>query len=393
MTDTPMPSNTQPSAQPQHLPLWLLAELTYDCPLQCPYCSNPLDLGRREDELSTDEWLRVLEQGRQLGAVQLGLSGGEPLLRRDLETIVAHARQLGFYSNLITSGIGLTEKRIERLKSAGLDHIQVSFQAADPALNDSIASKGKAFAQKLKMAKKIKEEGYPMVLNFVITKQNIEQLPEIMTLSCELQADYVELAMVQYYGWAYLNRQHLLPERQQLLAAEASVNQFRAELAQQPDAASKPQFLLVTPDYYETRPKPCMNGWGSTFLNIAPDGTALPCHSARILPIKFPNVKDHSLADIWHHSSAMNKFRGSSWMPEPCQSCDSKHSDFGGCRCQAYMLTGTMENADPVCAKSPHHHLIQRARQQAEQNTTSSTLRYRNRRQQFSDSDILRVKL
>lgn len=393
MSDTPASSTSQATTSTRHLPLWLLAELTYDCPLKCPYCSNPLDLGSRDDELSTEQWLKVLDEGRQLGAVQLGLSGGEPLLRKDLETIVTHASSIGFYSNLITSGIGLTEKRIEQLKAAGLDHIQVSFQSSDPDLNDSIAGRGRAFAQKLKMAKKIKAEGYPMVLNFVITKQNIAQLPEIMALSCELHADYVELATVQYYGWAYLNRQHLMPTREELETAEAYVNEFRAKQTEQPEHITKPKFLFVTPDYYETRPKPCMNGWATTFLNVAPDGAALPCHSARMLPIDFPNVKQHSLTDIWHASDAMNRFRGNKWMPEPCQSCENKDNDFGGCRCQAYMLTGKMENTDPVCDKSQHHHIIQQAREQAQQGVTHSELIYRDKRHQFSDSDILRVKL
>lgn len=375
----------------KHLPLWLLAELTYDCPLKCPYCSNPLDLGSREDELSTEQWLSVLSQARDLGAVQLGLSGGEPLLRKDLETIATHARTIGFYSNLITSGIGLTEKRIEKLKQAGLDHIQVSFQSADPDLNDTIAGRGSAYLQKLKMAQKIKAEGYPMVLNFVITKQNIHQLPEIMELSCQLNADYVELATVQYYGWAYLNRQHLMPTKAEIDTAENYVNQFRAK--QQRTGKQQPKFIFVTPDYYEERPKACMNGWATTFLNIAPDGTALPCHSAKMLPLNFPNVKTHSLEEIWHYSDTMNQFRGTHWMPEPCRSCDEKEQDFGGCRCQAYMLTGDMNNADPVCGKSEHHHLIERAREQAFHGITTQELIPRDKKHGFTDQDILRVKL
>jgi len=353
-------------------PLWLLAELTYECPLHCAYCSNPTDLGRREDELNTAVWLDVLSQARELGSVQLGFSGGEPLLRKDLETLVKHGRQLGFYTNLITSGIGLTEKRIKQLKTAGLDHIQISFQAADPELNDAIAGRGKAFEQKLKMADIVKAEGYPMVLNFVISRQNIAQIPQILALSCQLNADYVELATAQYYGWAFDNRDHLLPTQQQLRDAEAIVNNFRDQ-----QANKGPQFIFVTPDYYEERPKACMNGWATTFLTITPDGSALPCHSAKILPLTFPNVTEKSLNDIWHKDFSFNNFRGDSWMPQPCKGCDEKEKDFGGCRCQAYMLTGDMNRTDPVCSKSTDHHLIAAAIEQAKNPT--SPLKQRKR--------------
>jgi pyrroloquinoline quinone biosynthesis protein E len=353
-------------------PLWLLAELTYDCPLHCAYCSNPTDLGNKEDELSTEVWLDVLSQARELGSVQLGFSGGEPLLRKDLETLVEHGRQLGFYTNLITSGIGLTEKRIKKLKTAGLDHIQISFQAADPELNDAIAGRGKAYAQKLKMAEIVKSEGYPMVLNFVISKQNIEQIPQILALSCQLNADYVELATAQYYGWAFDNRDHLLPTQEQLKQAEDTVNRFREQ-----QENSGPQFIFVTPDYYEERPKACMNGWASTFLTITPDGSALPCHSAKILPLAFPNVTEKTLNEIWHKDFSFNHFRGERWMPQPCQSCDEKEQDFGGCRCQAFMLTGDMNRTDPVCSKSEDHHLILEAIEQAKKPT--APLKQRNR--------------
>ena len=251
-------------------PLWLLAELTYDCPLHCPYCSNPTDMSDTKDELTTEQWFQVFSQARDMGAVQLGFSGGEPLLRKDLESLVEHARGLGFYTNLITSGIGLTEKRITKLKEAGLDHIQISFQGADPELNDAIAGRGNAYQQKFDMAKSVKAQGYPMVLNFVLSKQNLEQIADIMRLSCELEADYVELATAQYYGWAYQNRDHLLPSREQLVEAEAIVNKFRDE-----QDGKGPHFIFVTPDYFETRPKACMNGWGTTFLTVTPDGSAL----------------------------------------------------------------------------------------------------------------------
>jgi len=337
-------------------PLWLLAELTYDCPLHCPYCSNPTDPTETKNELTTEQWQQVFSQGRDMGAVQLGFSGGEPLLRKDLEVLVKHARGLGFYTNLITSGIGLTEQRITKLKEAGLDHIQISFQGADPELNDAIAGRGNAYQQKFNMAKSVKAQGYPMVLNFVLSKQNLDQIADIMRLSCELEADYVELATAQYYGWAYKNRDHLLPSQAQLIEAERVVNEFREE-----QQGKGPHFIFVTPDYYEVRPKACMNGWASTFLTVTPDGSALPCHSAKMLPLTFPNVKDKSISDIWQQDFSFDYFRGDSWMPQPCQSCDEKEKDFGGCRCQAFMMTGDMHKTDPVCNKSEDHHLIQEA--------------------------------
>lgn len=369
------------SNKPLGPPFWLLAELTYDCPLHCPYCSNPIDMDDKKDELTTQAWLDVMTQARSMGAVQLGFSGGEPLLRKDLEQLVAHGRSQGFYTNLITSGIGLTEKRIKQLKTAGLDHIQISFQGADPELNDAIAGKGKAYQQKYAMAQQVKAHGYPMVLNFVISKQNISQVPQILALATSLEADYVELATAQYYGWAYHNRDHLLPTKAQLEHAELTVNQYRAQ-----QNNKGPQFIFVTPDYYEDRPKACMNGWGSTFLTITPDGTALPCHSAKLLPLSFPNVKDKSIKQIWEEDFSFNHFRGDSWMKEPCASCDEKEQDFGGCRCQAFMLTGDMAATDPVCSKSKDKHLITQAIEQAK--SPSKPIIYRDVK-----ADIAQFKL
>lgn len=333
-------------------PFWLLAELTYRCPLQCPYCSNPLDLARADGELDTPTWFRVMAEARELGAVQLGFSGGEPLVREDLTALVAEGRRLGYYTNLITSGIGLTADKIAALKQVGLDHIQVSFQASDAELNDYFAGSKKAFAQKMAMAKEIKRQGYPMVLNFVLHRQNIEHVDRFLDLSAELQADYVELANTQYYGWAFHNREQLLPSRQQLQDAEAVVQYYREKFGQ------RMKIIFVVPDYYESRPKRCMNGWGNIFLTVTPDGTALPCHSARQLPLQFPNVRNSTIADIWGKSSGFNAFRGDDWMREPCRSCPEKEKDLGGCRCQAYMLTGDANNADPVCDKSLHHRRI-----------------------------------
>ena len=358
-------------------PLWLLAELTYKCPLQCPYCANPLDFANRNTELSTDEWIKVFEEGRKLGAVQLGFSGGEPLVRQDLVTLISEARRLGYYTNLITSGVGLNERKVAEFREAGLDHIQVSFQAADESVNNMLAGSQKAFDQKLKMAREVKAQGYPMVLNFVTHRHNIDQIDRIIELCVELEADYVELATCQYYGWAYENRENLLPTRAQLERAERITNEYREKLA----AEGNPiKLIFVTPDYYEERPKGCMNGWGQVFLTVTPDGTALPCHSAKMLPIEFPNVRDNSLDHIWNESFGFNHFRGYEWMKEPCRSCDDKEKDFGGCRCQAYMMTGDATNADPVCSKSEHHHLITDARAAAEQPLDDSKMLYRNER-------------
>ena len=344
-------------------PLWLLAELTYRCPLQCPYCSNPVDFAKSGTELTTEQWIEVFRQAREMGAAQLGFSGGEPLVRQDLAELVKAARDLGYYTNLITSGIGLTEARIAELSEAGLDHIQISFQAADEEVNNMLAGSKKAFAQKLAMAKAVKAAGYPMVLNFVTHRHNIDRMDRIIELCIELEADFVELATCQFYGWAELNRAALLPTREQLERAEQVTQQWREKL----EAQNHPcKLIFVTPDYYEERPKACMNGWGSVFLDITPDGTALPCHSARQLPVQFPNVKEHSIQHIWQESFGFNKYRGFDWMPEPCRSCDEKEQDFGGCRCQAFMLTGDASNADPVCSKSAHHHIIVAAREEAE---------------------------
>ncbi len=330
-------------------PLWLLAELSYACPLQCPYCSNPLDFASYRYELSTEDWLRVLREARALGAIQLGFSGGEPLVRRDLEVLIAEARRLGYYSNLITSGVGMDEARIKAFKEAGLDHIQISVQASREDLNNYIAGTD-SFQHKLEMARLVKQYGYPMVLCCVLHRLNADHIEQILELAIGLQADYVELATTQYYGWAFHNRDQLIPTRAQLERAEAIAHAYQERLK------GKMKIYYIVPDYYEDRPKACMNGWGAVFLTIAPDGTALPCHAARQLPdLEFPNVRNHSLKWIWNESPAFNKFRGFEWMKEPCKTCPERFKDFGGCRCQAYMLTGDAANADPVCSLSPHH--------------------------------------
>jgi pyrroloquinoline quinone biosynthesis protein E len=333
-------------------PLWLLAELTYRCPLHCVFCYNPVDFARDENEISTDDWLRVLREARDLGAVQCGFSGGEPLQRADLEQLVAEARRLGYYTNLLTSGIGLNEARVAALKQAGLDHIQLSFQDSTREVNDFLSST-RTFDLKRQAAALIKAQGFPMVMNCVIHRMNIDHLDKIIELAVELDAEYLELANTQFYSWAHVNREHLLPTREQLQRAEATTNRWREKLG------TKMKLFFVVPDYYESRPKKCMNGWGNVFLTITPDGTALPCHTARMLPgLAFPNVRDMSVRDIWHASEGFNRYRGTDWMKEPCRSCPEREKDLGGCRCQAYMLTQDPAMADPVCDKSPHHGVI-----------------------------------
>jgi PqqA peptide cyclase len=330
-------------------PLWLLAELTYRCPLHCVFCYNPVDYATYGAELATADWLRVLREGRGLGATQLGFSGGEPLVRDDLEVLVAEARRLGYYSNLITSGVGLNERRIAAFKDGGLDHIQLSFQDSTREMNDFLSST-RTFDLKRRVAKLIKQYDYPMVLNVVLHRLNIDHVEQILDLALELEAEYVELANTQYYGWAYVNRDQLLPTRDQLQRAEAVVHRFRERVG------NAMRIYFVVPDYYENRPKACMNGWGAVFLCVTADGLALPCHEARVLPgLEFPSVRDRDLRWIWRDSPAFNRYRGDEWMKEPCRSCPEKIKDYGGCRCQAYLLTGDAANADPVCDKSPHH--------------------------------------
>ena len=328
-------------------PYWLLAELTYRCPLHCAFCYNPINYDAVRKELSTAEWISVMQQARALGAVQLGFSGGEPLMRDDLEELVTEAHRLGFYTNLITSGVGLTEPRIAALKQAGLDHIQLSFQDSTKELNDFLSST-KTFDLKKKVALLIKKYDYPIVLNCVLHRHNLPHVDKIIEMALELEAEYLELANTQYYGWAMKNRQQLMPTREQLRDAEAVVNTYREKIGK------RCQLLFVVPDYFEDRPKACMNGWGSVFLGVAPDGVALPCHNARDLPgLQLPSVREMTVQQIWYESSAFNAYRGDAWMQEPCRSCDEKTKDFGGCRCQAFMLAGDAAATDPVCAKSP----------------------------------------
>ena len=363
-------------------PLWLLLELTYRCPLHCVFCYNQTDFANTGPELGTEDWIRVLRQARALGAVQLGLSGGEPLARDDLEPIVAQAHALGYYINLITSGIGMTEARISSLKAAGLDHIQLSFQDSTRELNDFLSST-RTFELKSKVAALIRQYDYPMVLNVVLHRLNIDHVGEILEMAEAMGAQYVELANTQYYGWAWLNREHLLPSRAQLERAEATTQRFRERVA------GRMQIYFVVPDYFETRPKACMSGLGSVFLAVAPDGTAMPCHAARMLPgLDLPNVRDSDIRTIWYDSPAFNRFRGEAWMKEPCRSCPERGRDFGGCRCQAYLLTGDPDNADPVCDLSPHHALVTAAVARAEQAGSAAPAAARERPLVFRDHRV-----
>ena len=356
MSDAAAPS-VAPKPGP---PLWLLAELTYRCPLHCVFCFNPLEFAQHEQELGTEDWLRVLRQGREMGAVQLGLSGGEPLLREDLEPIVAEAGRLGYYTNLLTSGVGLTEARAEALKAAGLDHVQLSFQDSTREMNDFL-SHTKTFELKSRVARLIKAQGWPMVLNVVIHRLNIDHIDRIIGMAAELGAEYLELANTQYYSWALLNRDHLLPTREQLRHAEAVTDAWRERMGE------RMRIFFVAPDYHDGTVKKCVNGWGSTLLTVAPDGVALPCHTARMLPgLQFPNVREQSLRDIWFDSEGFNRYRGTGWMKEPCASCERREIDLGGCRCQAYLLAQDPAMADPVCIKSPHHDRVEEAVARAE---------------------------
>ncbi|WP_290050200.1 pyrroloquinoline quinone biosynthesis protein PqqE [Amycolatopsis solani] len=335
-------------------PFGLLAELTYRCPLACAYCSNPLNLDGYADELDTGEWRRVLGEARDLGVLQCHLSGGEPLLRRDLVEIVAEAHDLGLYTNLVTSALGLSRRRAEQLRAAGLDHVQVSVQADEPVRSDRIAGIA-SFRRKVEAMRVVKELGWPLTVNVVLHRENIGRVAELLALAEEAGADRVELANTQYYGWAWHNRAALLPSRAQLDAAEAVVRAARERLRDRMDVR------YVLPDYYSRYPKPCMGGWASRQLTVTPNGGVLPCPAAQSLPLPKASVRTDSLARIWAGAPVMTAFRGTDWLPEPCHSCERREVDFGGCRCQAFQLTGDAARTDPVCHLSPDHHLVERA--------------------------------
>ncbi|MFC3574503.1 pyrroloquinoline quinone biosynthesis protein PqqE [Streptomyces yaanensis] len=343
-------------------PFGLLAELTHACPLHCPYCSNPLGLAHVRTELTTREWRRVLTEATELGVLQLHLSGGEPLLRRDLVEIVRGADALGLYTNLITSAVGLSPRRAEQLRAAGLDHVQISIQADEPGLSDRIAGTP-SFGRKTAAARLVKELGWPLTLNVVLHRHNIDRVDRVLALAEELAADRIELANTQYYGWAWHNRAGLLPSRAQLERAEPVVRAARERLK------GRMEVIYVIPDYHSRYPKPCMGGWGRQQLTVVPGGDVLPCPPAHALPLPRASVREHSLAWIWEHSPLFRRFRGTDWMPEPCRSCERRELDFGGCRCQAFQLTGDAARTDPVCHLSPDHGIVAAAVRAADEVT------------------------
>lgn len=332
-------------------PFGLLAELTYRCPLACPYCSNPLNLADYRDELTTAEWQRVVGEAQELGVLQLHLSGGEPLVRHDLVDIVKSASELGLYTNLITSALGLSRRRAEQLKAAGLENVQISIQADEQSVSDRIAGTP-SFERKIEAAHLVKELGWPLTLNVVLHRLNIDRVAEILRLAEELEADRIELANTQYYGWGLANRDALLPSRAQLERAEPVVRAARKRLA------GRMEVMYILPDYYSQYPKPCMDGWGKRQLTVTPNGDALPCPAAHKLPLPRASVREDSLARIWTESPLFQRFRGTDWMPEPCRSCDRREITLGGCRCQAFQLTGDAARTDPVCQFSPDHGIV-----------------------------------
>jgi pyrroloquinoline quinone biosynthesis protein E len=332
------------------LPMAMLAEITHRCPLACPYCSNPVELTRGQLELPAGDWARVFREAAALGVLQVHISGGEPGARRDLAQIVASARDAGLYVNLITSGIGITRERLEELDRAGVDHVQLSLQGIRPDMADRISGHPGSWDKKMAFAEWVTEIGFPLTINAVVHRQNMERLPEMIDLAERLGARRIEVATVQFHGWANLNRKALMPTRAQAAFARQVVNDARLRLR------GRMVIDYVPADHHAVYPKACMGGWGSTGLNVAPDGSVLPCHAAPSIPwMSFENVRDRSLSEIWNLSDSFNAFRGTEWMAEPCRSCERKNVDFGGCRCQAMALAGDARATDPVCSKSALH--------------------------------------
>jgi PqqA peptide cyclase len=357
MTDASRPNGhaaTNGAAKSLHNPLGLLAELTHRCPLGCPYCSNPLEMDARDSELDTATWGRVFREAAGLGVLQVHLSGGEPGSRRDLTEIMAAARDAGLYTNLITSGVGIPDKRLSELADAGLDHVQISIQDSQPASADRIAGYEGAYVRKRALAAAVVALKLPLTANIVIHRANIARVDELVAMALDMGASRVEIAHVQYYGWALKNRGALMPTREQVDQAVARIEPLRKQ------HHGRIVIDAVVPDYYARYPKPCVGGWGRRSLNVTPAGRVLPCHAAESIPgLEFWSVKEHSLRDIWVNNPAFNAFRGTDFLPEPCQSCERRDKDFGGCRCQAFALTGDAKATDPVCYLSPHHHVVE----------------------------------
>lgn len=338
---------------PTPRPMALLAELTYRCPLQCPYCSNPLELSRFRHELDTSVWKRVLSEAAALGVIQVHFSGGEPLVRRDLPELVEHARSVDLYTHLSTGAINADEALLKRLRDAGLDALQISMQDVRPENNDWLTGLP-SFAKKQQAIALARQLGFPVTLNVVVHRHNLDHIDEIIGWAAQQKVDRLELAHVQYTGWAFRNRTALLPGKEQVERASAIVAEMRA--------TASFEIVHVLPDYFQQYPKACLHGWGRVFLTVAPDGAVLPCQTARDIPgLDFPNVRAASLENIWFHAPVFQRFRGAAWMPEPCRSCERRDIDFGGCRCQAFLLTGDAAATDPVCRLSPAHELIELA--------------------------------
>lgn len=353
-------------------PTTLLAELTYRCPLHCPYCSNPLAMVGAEGELTTEDWKRVFSEARELGVLQLGLSGGEPLARKDVEELAGHAHREGLYTTLVTSGVGLTRDRATRLRDAGLEHVQISIQDSDPETADRIAGM-RGRPQKEAAVALVREMGFAFSINTVLHRANIDRIGDIIDLAGSMGADRLELANTQYYGWALANRQALMPTRAQVTAAQATADEAKRRYR------GRMQIVYVLPDYYEAYPKPCYAGWGNVYLVVTPGGQTYPCHGAMdITTLKFDNVRDQSLGWIWTQSPGFQAYRGDAWMAEPCRSCERKTIDFGGCRCQAFALTGDAANTDPVCTLSPRRAVIDEAIQRSTA-ATAAPIEYRYR--------------
>jgi pyrroloquinoline quinone biosynthesis protein E len=352
-------------------PMAVLLELTHRCPLQCAYCSNPLQMDQVKSELTTDEWRSVLEQAAKLGVLQVHFSGGEPTVRQDLAELIRHARAVGLYSNLITSGVAANKARLDEMAAAGLDHVQLSIQDSDAETAEKIGNYAGAQEKKLAFAKWVREAGLPLTINAVVNRHNIDRVGEMIDLAVSLDAARVEIANVQYYGWALKNLEALMPRFDQFEASIATVETARARLK------GKIVIDYVVPDYYARVPKACMNGWGQRFMNITPAGKVLPCHAAETIPnLQFDSVRERSLAEIWAKSSAFEAFRGTDWMPEPCKSCDQREIDWGGCRCQAMALTGSAAEADPACGLSPFHAQL-RGMAEAASHATAPAFQYR----------------
>ncbi|TLY29042.1 MAG: pyrroloquinoline quinone biosynthesis protein PqqE [Nitrospirae bacterium] len=343
----------------EYRPYTLIAEITYRCPLRCPYCSNPIDYARHGAEIDTDTWLRVFHEAEALGVVQLNLTGGEPLLRDDLELFIEKASKLELYTNLITSGIPLTFERLSRFRALGLNSVQLSIQGTRPPESDRIAG-APSFHRKLEAMHWVKSLELPLTMNVVLHRDNIADIADFIKLAEDFSTDRIELANVQYLGWALQNRSALLPTREQLERARTVAEHARGRLQ------GKMEVVFVTPDYYSVYPKSCMDGWGRRFIVVNPEGFALPCHLAQTIPgLHFENVRQCHLEEIWHHSSSFNQFRGDGWLPDPCRTCDRRARDFGGCRCQAFHVTGNAGATDPACSLSPDHGRIESARRQA----------------------------